>query len=618
MIMASAPFNLAEVEPMQFRNDELDHELRVRGSDFNLEDMFFLDKVRLFVERSRLEPDLRLLETMNLEEELNQLTIKVAELMKLYEEWKDELGVRSKRIPTLFLHVAGRLRRSMFIRADLYKSFRELAKQVMKIHPKCEEMYELQFPMLVFQPDGSETGSTSDLESRLKKLEIERKLKQEMRDEKCEFEEELRILRETSKSLIESKEKLKKVKAEGKKKREKPKKREKAKKKSDTESSSSDWTFSSDSSSKSDSNSSSEASSDAEARKSRKRHSKKKYHKKKWTNPVAKWKDCCYTKGDDLHDFLNDVEEEKNIQDVRDKDLLKGFSYLLKGAAKVWYRNVRDEIRSWKHLKTEMKAAFSANEDDDEILEKIAQLRQKEDETFAVFEARAEELFCRLNRPLEDAEKARKLLKGINLFYRSRIRSSEVRTLRALRRECRDIEEDKPQLLKLAKEERKREEKGRSFKVSSVQESEHKEREGLEAGAEGVDVSAALPNINPMAIQCYKCAKYGHYAHQCPDKVSCLGCGLENIPIERCPRCAMALAKGLWGNHLLSWMGGNPGQVVLPPMNVPPPTRTVAQPRMQTPQNLQNSRNPRTSSSPRAILTHQKQGGHDQRQTRDS
>ena len=76
--------------------------------------------------------------------------------------------------------------------------------------------------------------------------------------------------------------------------------------------------------------------------------------------------------------------------------------------------------------------------DDDEILEKISLLRQGSDKTFAVFEARDEELFCRLNSPLEERGKVRMLLKEIHLFYRSRIRASEVKSIRALRRECKE------------------------------------------------------------------------------------------------------------------------------------------------------------------------------------
>ena len=218
-----------------------------------------------------------------------------------------------------------------------------------------------------------------------------------------------------------------------------------------------------------------------------------------------------------------------------------------------------------------------------------------------------------MNRPLEEREKVRKLLKGINLFYRSRIRASEVRTIKALRRECKEIEEDKPQLLKLVKDTQKKEDRGKAVKVSSLQGKTEEVNVDVDSDSNlgAIDVATVSSlNISPKMVQCWRCGKAGHFAHQCPEKISCIGCGLADVIIERCQRCAQAQAKGTWGNLPTSWMGGNPGQVVLlPPMNVPPPRIVSATARAQNPQNSQNPKSSRTFSSPQVTQILGRQDG---------
>ena len=125
----------------------MNHELYVRG----FKDVGEFDtphKVQILKNNIEKKPKLKWAEELNPESELLFLKLKVTELSSLFLEWRDELGVRSKRIPSLFLNCAGRIRRSLFSDPKLYPEFETLGKQLMDIKENCEEMYEVQFPTL--------------------------------------------------------------------------------------------------------------------------------------------------------------------------------------------------------------------------------------------------------------------------------------------------------------------------------------------------------------------------------------------------------------------------------------------------------------------------------------
>ncbi|KAE8741787.1 hypothetical protein FOCC_FOCC012676 [Frankliniella occidentalis] len=144
-----------------------------------------------------------------------------------------------------------------------------------------------------------------------------------------------------------------------------------------------------------------------------------------------------------------------------------------------------------------MRDAFAPADSDESIMDKIDSLKQRADETYVVFEARMKQLFSRLTEQLRESTKVKKVLAGLHLYYRSKINSSEVSSLRDLRMLCKRFQPDKPHILKLQQEERKRAEDKKkdcdrkSPKVSSVEVPEttdglsFKLRRGLDEGVIG-------------------------------------------------------------------------------------------------------------------------------------
>jgi len=191
------------------------------------------------------------------------------------------------------------------------------------------------------------------------------------------------------------------------------------------------------------------------------------------TNVVASWK--VHVNGsEDLLTFLEDLEELMDTHSVSEEEVLRGVGGLLSGNAKIWYKAMKTEIYSWEAFKKTIRKTFFPNDGDDVILDRLRKMR-RHDEPYLIYEARMEEQFQRLEFPVEQKVKLKLLLDGLHLFYRSRICSADVQTVRELRRACERMEPDKAQVRKLeAERERADKEKEDRFrrKVFQVNEVE--------------------------------------------------------------------------------------------------------------------------------------------------
>lgn len=215
--------------------------------------------------------------------------------------------------------------------------------------------------------------------------------------------------------------------------------------------------------------------------------------------------------------FLEDVEEAQEVNDISEDELLRGVGSLLTERAKTWHRQRRRNLTSWATFKREIHYAFAPEDNDDEVMEQLSNMQQHSDENYDVYEARCEELFRRLSRPLHEEEKLKKVLRGLHLFYRSRIKTRDVYSLRGLRRECRELEVDKGQILKKEKEERRKERKRdekevrRDGKKTSARVSAARVSDG-DKTEEDTDLSVDAVGVTTRgnALVCWRCGKAGH------------------------------------------------------------------------------------------------------------
>ena len=583
--MASTKYTtFVTMDPFALQEDELDHELFVRDLNSLLVSSF-VEKAQLLISNRSADAAQAQVGLLKPDEEYKILSVKIWEVLTIHKEIQRRNVEKSSRLSSLYCHCLFRLRRIWFRDPKLFEDFKRLARSLERMHPLLEKLYGYRFPCLAVPDDFEEKNKS-----------------REMSDD----QEEKKKSGETSDDSLSGRfkgMKIPKKKSKAKKKKEK-KTSKKKKRKKKISSSSSEGSEESESTSTSDSTSDSDESTRGSKTGQRSRR----------VNPVSKW-NYRFEKNEDLSSFLADVEDARLTHDVTEEELLKGFGLLLGGNALKWYRSARKDIHSWRQLKREIKEAFSPAEDDDDILDKVRKLKQAPDETYVVFEARMKELFARVSRSLDESEKVKKLLNGLNIYYRSRIQSREVRSLKALRSICTGLEADKAHIIQLQKEEQRKEEKARDEKrfdrkpekrvhVAAATEGSEPEEGAAAALCTSVDVSAIATRPVPMIIQCWKCGKHGHYAHVCPEKISCIVCGQADTVVERCSRCSGYRAQMLWGaampeNQRWSWQGGNPG-----PMDSNLPPRYLQQPvqpqRMTTPTPSQTTGQPQATFSNRS------------------
>lgn len=517
--------------------EELDYELRIRELD-SASAATREEKEALLEEHGELPPFPETLDGLDPAYELELVSMKVAEIKAVVAEI--ESGMKngaepkeSRRLNTVYVHTLFRVRRMMFrCHPVYYASFRKLVSKLNAIWYRLQKMYTtLAFPKIC-------TSSDDDSEEEQNQHEERKKLKQRKKEE----EEERRRRDEDDRRRREKEQKERK------------------------HSYRSHRQYQSDSST---SSSSSSSSSDG--------HRKKKKSRNKGRNVVTSW-DFKYNGSSerDLHSFLEDVEDAADTNNVSDDELLRGIGALLTDSARTWHRNRKKKLSSWSVFKKEICSAFAPADNDDEVMDKINNIKQKSDETFAVYEARVSELFRRLSAPLSEKEKLKKVYNGLHLFYSGRFRSSDFNSLRSLRKECESVEVDKHMIQKKEKEERKKEQ--RKFEKEERRDT----RKPLKVAATKVELSnesdesvevadVKVPGQN--ALVCWRCGRVGHLSSSCTSKIFCVGCGAKGVIAERCETCARANLQGKWSGPSQP-QGNASGGVMwgtLPPFSVPPP-----------------------------------------------
>jgi len=263
--------------------------------------------------------------------------------------------------------------------------------------------------------------------------------------------------------------------------------------------------------------------------------------------------------------FLEEVEEMAGIHSLDDSDLLTGVGSLLGGSAKSWYKSTKDRLYSWDAFKKCIREAFMPEDCDDKILDLLRKMRQRDNETFVVYAGRMEQLFNRLESPLEERREVRMLINDLHLYYRTKICEDEIQTKTQLRRACQKWERAKADIMRREKEKERADRGEREKKTERIQEEKNSHRgdtsrkltktfqvdEIAERREQFDEPFVEAVSLNPgrgpgKAMQCWRCGRYGHFAMQCTEDIYCVSCGKRGEIAERCPQCVHASAQGLW------------------------------------------------------------------------
>lgn len=572
----------AVIDPGVLSVEELTYECNVRGLVVN-EGVSKDALEQLYSDHKHSEADEVALAAFNAAEELRVLQVKVQEVRTLVADAKTR--TQKQRLASLYLHCVPRVRRSMFRDKDLAHDFVSLGRKLNTVFHKIQAVcgVKAEFPKLY-------ASSDDDSEVERAERKKQRKIEKEREAKKKEKEERERIKQEAEeKKRREEKKRKEEKNREERKNRDEHKKTNERKIKHERR----DYrerkphytTDSSSSSSTSTSTDSSSSSSPGGARGGGSyRRRKKTYKRRRGKNPVLSWH-MRYNgnRSKDLHRFLEEVEEAMDVNEVSEDELLRGVGSLLEDSAKTWHSQKRKTIGSWPAFKRQIRSAFTPEDNDEEVMEKISVIRQSSEETFAVYEARCTELFQRLNRPLAEADKLKKIFKGLHLYYKTRISSHQADSLRHLRKCCKDLEADKAQIMKQEKEERKKfdrksdKEERRDSRYPKVSAASVVELDSDEAPA----VDAVSVPVGRNALVCYICRKTGHLGIKCPTAKFCVICGAPDTTAENCQRCVQAERNNKWRRQSApkseNVSGGSAPGVMVSPFSIPPPTIATRQ-----------------------------------------
>lgn len=536
----------AQLDIQQLDIDEIEHELIIRGIESTEGDDKAV-KLQEVLEQKWLRSELK---KLDLNQELVTLNMKLAELSNLLHDATEgdiNLGADSRAV-SLYIHCYLRIRREMCLDVNMFAEYKHLIRKLNLAFAKLDGLCEnLLFPKIVDSDD--EEKELEELDRRKKRLAKERQeraAKQEAEKKKAQKNAKSKKKKETPKNQY----------------REVP------------------VHFPSDSEhSKSEREDSDEdiPSTPKGKVKTERDSSKPKQWSAKQLNPVTKWSyrfsGIDGDKNGDVYSFLDDLEEAAEAHTVPDTMLLNGVIMLLTDEAHTWYKAKKKTITSWDMFKNEIKEAFDPDQDDEKILDKINQLKQTSNQTFVVYEAKFQELLQKLKKPLSDTERLRKILKGLHIFYRAKIVSADISSLRELRTICKKLEKDKKAVMQLQKEERRKEKK-KDEKEDRREKKHHKVAAmDIESTDDEMEVSAAVARhsypkkSNKPEAFCWRCQNRGHYANNCPTAVFCKNCGQSGISTENCNLC-----KGV--PFLGNQQGSSQGGTLAPWYSIPPPPTT--------------------------------------------
>lgn len=535
----SASVTEATMDVQKLLMDEIEHELYVRKIDTT----GCVDNKAKLSEVIAQPVDPAQLEALDLESELEIIGVKLSELKVIVSESAKTLRFvrEGDRAISLYLHLMMRVRREMFVDASFYSKFYKLVKSLNLIQTKLNIMVDnLIFPKIY------------DSEDEAEELEI---LKQRQKRARA-------VAGSSSKQKQPEKTDSPKAEAET-----SSRKKDKSKKYRESKVIVSP---------SEESGSETDHSSRASSRHSRSSSRTSKQSKSRF-NPLSKVKST-FSKSEDLHSFLVEVEEAAEMYNMEDDDIPSAIGILLKGDAKTWHRAKIKMISSWDDYKVEIKCAFAPDDDDTSVLAKIDSLKQSSDETFAVFESKFAELFGRLSRPLNERERIRKIMNGLHSYYRSRVLLSEIDSLRTLRSKCKKMEADKSHVLQQEQAERKRERRREEKEIEKL-------RKGIKAAAVSCETegecdeaeedtpTVLLHETSSIALLCWRCGGSGHLSINCTTAIFCIRCGTQGTVAERCERCRNS---GLWtpapGNFQRDATGGaQPSQKPQAPVKIAKP-----------------------------------------------
>lgn len=265
--------------------------------------------------------------------------------------------------------------------------------------------------------------------------------------------------------------------------------------------------------------------------------------------PISKWNitkfsgDCSTVS---LNAFLENVNELSNSRNVSKDQLFHSAFELLTGRALIFFRSIKNKVRDWDSLVTELRAQFQPADYNDRLWQEIRDRTQGNRENMGMYIAIMENLFCRLTVPINESTKVKVLMKNINPFYQNQLGLTHVSSVDHLLQLGRQLEARKeaiesyappsrntkslmePDLAYIStdRSEASSSTSGRSFNVGS------RSRYRVSEVSQG-------SNKNVANVKYWNCGDAGHLSTRCskPQRKYCYKCGQPEVTSRTCSKC---------------------------------------------------------------------------------
>lgn len=158
--------------------------------------------------------------------------------------------------------------------------------------------------------------------------------------------------------------------------------------------------------------------------------------------PVHKW--GIFFSGDkgslSVNAFLERINELSLSRGVSTEDLKDSVVELLNGSALVWYRSVRDRLRTWDDFVEQLRRDFLPCDYEHDLWAEIRARKQGTNERVSEYVAAMLNLFSRLPKTPLESEKLAILSRNIAPYYIHGLGLQEIRTVEELVQGCRRLE----------------------------------------------------------------------------------------------------------------------------------------------------------------------------------
>lgn len=263
-------------------------------------------------------------------------------------------------------------------------------------------------------------------------------------------------------------------------------------------------------------------------------------------------------KNQNLHNFLERVDEFCMAHRVNKDQLLNFAHELFEGDVLILFRSIRANCRTWQDLVNELKLVFLPSDFENDLWEAIKSRKQASTERVLIFIAVMENLFKRFCYPVEEQVQLKAIIKNLRPFYQDRLALNYPRSIIELKLLCKTLEDVKisnnsfkepsneymnilgPELSVSKTQINKQIFKSQIneiFEESQVKEIPKQSIVNRESENIAETLSVTVDVVR--SPKCWNCDIQGHAYNKCPKKKSlfCFGCGSKNIIKPKCPKC---------------------------------------------------------------------------------